>query len=289
MLIKLVDRLNEPFPCSESGLGDLLQISVVGVFVAAFLYLFEPFGLHGVGDDLLWLCASFGLVTIVFGTAFDLVMRYALKIKQEAASWTLWKWMLASILNLVWIAFGNYWLLSSVYPGEYSAHSFFGTMLGYTLLLGVLPVTFSGLLVQLRASSQYQQQASAIQPRVSVPQEKQQVVIQATHGESLAVDSASLLFVEAMQNYVMVHVRDDQSVTQRQIVRTTLTATEKALADLGVLRCHRSYLVNPCQIVEVEGNAQGLKLRVSGVEEFVPVSRSYIPNLRSALESSVAK
>ena len=284
MLTELVNRLKEPFPCSESWFGDFKQISIVGVFVAVFLYLFEPFGLHGVGDDLLWLCASFGLVTIVFGTVFDLVVRYVLKIKKEAASWTLWKWMLASLLNLVWIALGNYWLLSSVYPGEYAVHSFFGTMLGYTLLLGVLPVTFSGLLVQLRAKNQYERQASSIKPQSHRPQATREVRIQAVHGESLSVDGASLLFVEAMQNYVVVHFRDDQSIRQREVVRTTLAATQQALEELGIIRCHRSYLVNPKSVTSIAGNAQGLKLSLLGVDEFVPVSRSYIPKLRAAVE-----
>ncbi|GGZ97190.1 hypothetical protein GCM10008090_01840 [Arenicella chitinivorans] len=284
MLADLLNGLNEPFPCSESWFGDFKQISVVGVFVAVFLFLFEPFGLHGVGDDLPWLCASFGLVTIVFGTVFDLVVRYVLKIKKQAASWTLWKWMLASLLNLVWIALGNFWLLSRVYPGEYTVHSFFGAMLGYTLLLGVLPVTFTGLLVQLRAKNEYQKQASSIEPQRLRPQATHAVTIQATYGASLDVNGTSLLFVEAMQNYVVVHFHDDQSTRQREVVRTTLAAAQQALQELGVIRCHRSYLVNPKSVINIAGNAQGLKLSLQGVDEFVPVSRRYIPELRAAIE-----
>lgn len=284
MLAELVNRLNEPFPCSESWFEDFKQISVVGVFVAVFLYLFEPFGLHDVGDDLWWLSAGFGLVTIAFGTVFDLVVRYVLKVKQELVSWTLWKWMVASLLNLVWIALGNFWLLGSVYPREYGAHSFFGTMLGYTVILGILPVTFSGLWMQLRAKTKYEQQANSIKPQAHRPQATREVKIQATHGESLSVDGASVLFVEAMQNYVVVHFRDNQSTRQREIVRTTLAATQQALAELGVIRCHRSYLVNPKSVTNIAGNAQGLKLSLLGVDEFVPVSRSYIPKLRAAVE-----
>jgi DNA-binding LytR/AlgR family response regulator len=43
-----------------------------------------------------------------------------------------------------------------------------------------------------------------------------------------------------------------------------------------IKRCHRSYIINESKIVSVRGNAQGLKLSLSNVEEEVPVSRSYL-------------
>ena len=50
---------------------------------------------------------------------------------------------------------------------------------------------------------------------------------------------------------------------------------EDALVDNDIFfRCHRAYIINLDKVEQVEGNAQGYKLKVRGTEERVPVSRS---------------
>ena len=49
------------------------------------------------------------------------------------------------------------------------------------------------------------------------------------------------------------------------------------LPNFHIIRCHRSFVVNLDHVIEVGGNAQGLKLHLNMLEDYIPVSRKYIP------------
>jgi DNA-binding LytR/AlgR family response regulator len=150
-------------------------------------------------------------------------------------------------------------------------------------MVGIIPVVFSGLLMQLQAAKRHQRDALEM-PRTGEPSLSQKtVVFELTYGEQLAVPVNDLRFVEAMQNYVVLHFVKEQQ-PQQEIVRITLARTAELLSDTAFVRCHRSYLVNSRAIEQVSGNAQGLKLSMKSLPDAeVPVSRTYIDALKSAM------
>ncbi|MEM9261690.1 MAG: LytTR family DNA-binding domain-containing protein, partial [Bacteroidota bacterium] len=68
-----------------------------------------------------------------------------------------------------------------------------------------------------------------------------------------------------------------------ETIRATLSGLEQQLRASTILRCHRSYLVNPNHIRQARGNAQGLRLSLVALEEEVPVSRAYVSQLRALM------
>ena len=96
--------------------------------------------------------------------------------------------------------------------------------------------------------------------------------------------SENIRYAEAMQNYVTVWFLDNDSL-QKEVLRATVSSIEEQLSDCAVIRCHRSYLVNVDAVEKVTGNAQGLRLKLSGItQEEVPVSRSYINKIRAFID-----
>ena len=85
-----------------------------------------------------------------------------------------------------------------------------------------------------------------------------------------------LLFVQAEENYVQVHYRGDKP--GRVLLRSSLTRIARQLHSLHprLFRCHRAFIVNTACIARVEGNAQGLKLRLRDTNAVVPVARRYV-------------
>jgi DNA-binding LytR/AlgR family response regulator len=80
-----------------------------------------------------------------------------------------------------------------------------------------------------------------------------------------------LLCARSSGNYVEFHLADGR----RPLMRTTLAAMEAQLTDLGFVRTHRSWLVNPAFVTEIEAEGSGdygLTL-TDGTK--VPVSRRY--------------
>lgn len=282
----MFNKLDRPFP-DRSGLKEsILNIAGVGVFVSLFLFFIRPFGIDGSMQDMIIACIGFGFVTVVFGSIFELVFRYVLPIKADGPNWTLGKWIIMCVVLVLWIALGNF-LYMNVLSG-WRGWSFLGLgqMMMYTSVIGVFPVVFSGLVLQMRAENQNEQSATEVEARLkpaSVGSMKMLPAIELKDNEQLIISVDDFRYGEAMQNYVHIWHNQNGSLV-RSTARITMTKLQEFWCEDSILRCHRSYLVNTRKVLHVKGNAQGLKLQLDGVDEFeVPVSRSFIPALKSAL------
>lgn len=288
--MQLIDRLNEPFPGNGSQGSSLLSLTGVGVFVALFLLVLQPFGLSQMKEGLWLVCAGFGLVTIVFGSFYDALFRYVLPIRTDLPSWTLGKWILRSCGLLVWVAIGNSLYMTAIFQFATASVSFFFGMILNTTIVGLFPIVFSGLRMQLKAAKANRHKAEEMQPDVvrhqTAPAPATPNRSSFSISEGLNVDVEQIRYAESMQNYVSIHFESEQGI-QKETVRDTIANFESRFQNTSIVRCHRSYLVNIESILSVDGNAQGLKLQLKGVDGIeVPVSRSYVSDLRAHLASS---
>jgi DNA-binding LytR/AlgR family response regulator len=65
-------------------------------------------------------------------------------------------------------------------------------------------------------------------------------------------------------------------------IHTTLTAVIEELKDYGnIFQCHRSFVVNVNNITSAKGNSNGYQLKLGSCANIIPVSRSYVPRLKS--------
>lgn len=287
MIKDIRERLQEPFPDRKNLKQSFLSLLGVGLFVSLFLYLIRPFGMRGVSErNLLWICFGFGVVTVTFGLLYELLNRYVFRIQMDLPTWNLQKWIVNTTGLILWIAFGNFLFINYVFGWKMLESWFLIQMLGNTLIVGIFPIVFSGLMIQLRAARNFQHQAEQIHPAAvqDLTAETTALVhLSPSPGNGLEIPIDALRYVEAMQNYVSVYYLADGQL-KKEVIRSTIAKMESHLADGPVVRCHRSFLVNVDAIEKVSGNAQGLKLRlqsISGTE--IPVSRTYIPRLKKLL------
>jgi len=281
----MFDSLNRPFPERESQKDSFLTIAWVGLFVSLFLFLIRPFGIEGPWANLVVVCVGFGMVTVLFGWTFDVVIRSVFKIRMHGPKWTLGKWIIMSVALVVWIAIGNFLFINIL--SQWQAVGFFSLikMIGYTSLIGVFPVSVSGLMIQMRAAKKNEEVAQDIRGHLisSGNTVEKSICITSANREKLTLNIAHIRYAEAMQNYVSIWFLSEGKL-QKELLRTTIANVEKQLAETPVIRCHRSFLVNTEIIDQVSGNAQGLRLKLNGIaEQKIPVSRSYIPKLRQLL------
>lgn len=290
MVNTLFKRLNEPFPSKESLGSSLVGTFYVSLFIAAFLYLFKPFGMR-YADNPIFVSLAFGLVSFLFASSFDVFCRFALKIRTDLPSWTLLRWLVYVFSLVSWIAFGNYLLQAVLFWGDLGSFSLWLKVWKATLLLGCFPIFFSGLIIQIRAAELNSKQAHSIRLRqyATTPEPRPKISFENGVNDIYECFIDDLVFVEAMQNYVQLSVMKNGEV-DRIMLRQTISSTyqQLQLIDAGnVQRCHRSYLVNLDKVSDVSGNAQGLKLTLHGLDDvLVPVSRSYIPEFKQAMTNA---
>lgn len=273
---------SRPFPDREFDRGTVMGLLRISLFVTIALLVLRPVGVE-FGDNALAIAAGYGVVTFLVAVTYQYVTQRLFGWRKAGRGWTLGMWMLDCALLLAFISAGNF-LFYNFLVG-WTALS--GYVLAYiavpTTIIGLFPIAFSGMAIQMRAERDHQRTAGQVtaatqaRPVMNTPPAGHLVSLT----EDFALDPATIVFCEARQNYVRV-VYLEAGVATEATIRATLTEVARRTEERGnLLRCHRSYLVNPEFVAAARGNAQGLRLRLVGVEEEVPVSRTYVPTVRA--------
>ncbi|MEL6673888.1 MAG: LytTR family DNA-binding domain-containing protein [Bacteroidota bacterium] len=283
MFQQLVQRLNQPFP-TRANFGEEVKGSfAVSVFVFLFLYLLRPFGLEFYKGNLLTVSLGFGVVSLIVSILYDGTARFLLGIRKDHEGWVLKKWLVYVIGLILSVALGNYlyvcWM--SDWFGFHLETML--RMLFNTFAIGIFPLIFLGFYLQLRAIQRHEgvaQSLQALEPTVSADE---LFVLKTKSGQSLSIRVSQLRYVEAQQNYVSLVLFDGEEKKQRW--RQPMAEVARQLETVGLIRCHRSFLVHPGYVEEVTGNAQGLKLKLQHIHTWIPVSRSYVNQVREQLHA----
>jgi hypothetical protein len=270
--------LKRPFPDREFSRETIVGIARVSVFIFAALYLLRPYGIHFPGNPLL-ISLGYALVTFMVGVAYSYVTTVSLGWKKSGDGWTLGKWILDAALLLFCIAIANFLYYNATVG--WRAFSFIVLIsVGIpTVLVGLFPIALSGMAVQMRAERENQRTAGQLQLATAKSTTGRKPSLVSLGEGDFQIDPASLVFCESRQNYVRCVYLKEGKVTE-ETIRATLSSIEEKVSSPHLIRCHRSYLINPEHIRQARGNAQGLKLEVIGAKEEVPVSRAYVPALR---------
>ncbi len=274
---KLNRFLNKPFPGPDSLWKEVKGMLIASAIVFFFLYLFKPFGLNNYEGSKLVLSLSFGLVSLISSLVYLFFTKYIIKIHKDVESWTMRRWFIDILCLVIFIALANYLFILYLYDSAFTLTGF-ATMLLSTVMVAIFPVLFFGYRKQLELERLNNQSASSLTETIESQHESE-----SEHKDPVAADSRKILAIESMQNYVHVY-KVSGEILERDTVRMTLTAALETYASHGLLKCHRSFLVNPLEIIHVSGNAQGLKLTLShGDSPIIPVSRTYIASIKSSL------
>lgn len=92
----------------------------------------------------------------------------------------------------------------------------------------------------------------------------------------LVIAPEAVIFIRSEDNYVQIHYLDHDK-TKKFILRSSMRALEEDLTRHGLVRCHRSYFINPAFIRIIHRNSAGLivaELKQNGYES-IPISRKY--------------
>jgi len=99
----------------------------------------------------------------------------------------------------------------------------------------------------------------------------------------LSIKSHDLLYLEANDNYVIIHYKSGENL-KKYILRNTLKKLTKQMEGYPLLRCHRSFMVNIDQIKMLKRDQSqfNLWLDASGSVS-IPVSKSFVKPVSDAL------
>jgi hypothetical protein len=289
--------LSRPYPLQPSRARHALAALLFGAFVAGFLLLFRPFGLHA-APELGLLAAAYGATCTATMLLLNVALPRVLSHWFDEARWTVARELGWTLLNVACIGLANALLSAALGLVPLNAATLVRFTL-FTVAIGSFPIALSVLLTEARRARVYAAAGAAINaglhhPPATAPEAEPVpeptprppgLTLPAEGGtEALHLGPEDLLFLRAADNYVDVfHLHAGQP--RRSVLRGSLKAMAEALEPHGdrFLRCHKSHLVDLHKVQRVSGNAQGLRLHLSGVDEPVPVSRQLTATVRTRL------
>lgn len=267
--MKIPNFLNNRFSLLDKKADRYLLIIVVFVFSVIFLNVFEPFNIgrwySDIGIIKFLRLSSYGFVIAIAFLFTQFPLRKFFKIKEfKIKTYLIWLIVEIALINLGYIIlYGN--------PIGNFVNDL-GFSLKYTLLSIWLPYSFAILIVYYKNQSE---EIESLKINANKPTEKRLIVFKDENGKiKFSVLANDLLLLESTDNYVSVFYILQNKV-QRKLLRNTLKNLEEMLKENAILRCHRSFMVNPANVEFMQKDGKKLNIKIKHFEQSIPVSEKY--------------
>lgn len=280
--------MSQPAPVNEKPWLSVLLCVAIVIFILA---IFEPFNFRLNSLGQVWVLAGFALLTMLVTSIAFVLLPKIFKRFYNPDKWTTGKSLLNNVFFLIIMGIGvvcyDYFIVMKQLP-EYFPMGFLVDLFA-ALTIGIIPLSIITIITQNNAlkrnlnSSKEINQILSERIKVS-PIKEDLITLNKSTKESISIRPEDILYMESEGNYVNVHYRQDEKVTYKQI-RSTIKQMEETLQNHPMfIRCHRAFIVNINYISNAEGNAQGYQLTLSNVPLEIPVSRTYLKNIKNALQ-----
>lgn len=276
--MKIRTLLNLSFPLLDLPRYRWILILFSTSFSIFFVNVFVPFNINSWNNDSGWdqfiRLSGFGLIAgaVLVFSQFGL-RRLAGVNRFSLGTFLLWFIGELLLMAVLFIFYQSHW--------EVSVNRFLSDIpdgFRFTLLGVIIPYSLSLLfisqLIQKKKLSQLKIKADKSgfeEDLISFKDEKGVL--------RFSIAGEQILYVESADNYVIIYFLNG-SRQGRHMLRNSMKNIEGLLVDSPLKRCHRSFMVNLQKIERVEYEKNTCRIRLTGVDTFIPVSRKFYPDFK---------
>ena len=246
----------------------------VSGFFIGFIFLYRPQqmveffdmgrGIMAFNTTMLF-CILFGVLLI------SRMLLYALRHKFEPSWFGYSLWIMGEIL--VASLFMSLYL-TLMYGGEYPYFDVVGISLFINIIVLSIPYVITSLSVVVSEIANEEEPSESGLVRFYDNTQKLKMV----------VSSDAIMYVKAEENYVRIKYLENEAIKD-YVLRNTMKSLEPMLQKYGMVRCQRSFFVNPKHVKVLRKDKQGVvvaELNVNGADT-IPVSPKYYDALEKML------
>ena len=252
-----------------SGAVTILHSLVVPVFTLAFLALYQPFGIseslqlsgHSFNFNLTILFCIFLVSMSMTRVWLYFIGRHKKILRSVYAVWCLGEVLVASMFSSLYITL--------MMGGSTMYFNMVGASFAYIVSASIYPFALLWISVEFYYYKKNQEEPVAEENSLIRFYDEYQKL-------KLVIASEAIIFIKSEDNYVQIHY-SDKGKPNMYMLRSSMRALENTLSKHGLVRCHRSYFINPSYIKIVCKDGLGLvvaHLRIDGFEP-IPISRKY--------------
>lgn len=256
----------------------LLHVLVMPSFFICFCSIYDPFSIqefYHVGGKSFFFHFLM-LSCIILGV--EAIARLLLSVLVKVVPFRRWHYLLWCFGEIVIISF-----FTALYTTL-----FFGDELPYFMALPICFKHASMVLVYpyalLLLAREIDMRNAELQSRESASDASLVKFFDENNRLKLSIDPSAVLYVSAEANYVKIHYLENDKVREF-LLRNSMKSLEDVAQKHGLVRCHRSYYVNPRHIKVLSRNKEGViiaEMIEDGLRR-IPVSKQYYAHLSELL------
>lgn len=217
-------------------------------------------------------------VAVVAVSRVIMYKRYSGKERElSLLSYIIWVAVELCAMALVFVALEVFFFNDSRDIMELMRISLKNTILVLLLPYSLAWLYFSWCDKSKRLQGMETENASATSQEYETNMTRQMVLFADSKGEvKLSIKLCDLLYIKGADNYVTIYYKNG-SVIESALVRNTMKQIEIDLKDKGIVRCHRSYMVNRQHIKMFSKERDGFVVKLETEPALqISVSKSYV-------------
>lgn len=243
------------------------------VYALIFINIYKPFG-SGTWDSSLT-----GIYFFLYSSVIVLIGFVVIALSRMVMYFWNLRQRIVNIQYVVWILFEMFFMaifftiIVLAVNNNANAWDTFKECFNGTILILLLPYIILHIFISLSERNRELEERDGIKPVDSAARmidfyDERKVL-------RLSVIKSKVLYVEAADNYVCIYYQKQSGVT-RFMLRNTLKAMEEYLADVDIVRCHRSYMVNLEHVSVIRRERGGIYLELTLPDmPDIPLSHKY--------------
>jgi hypothetical protein len=276
MVFLISKWLNKRYPQNYIIKNPLIGSLVFLVFCIFFVIIYKPLQTH---ESRFF---SYNLTVAVYCFIVTIPLYGLLKILKsikffsDPEDWTVLKELLSVVISLIGMGITVYFSGFLLEPPSqrWNLITFFDSLLS-AFLIFVVPLSFFSIINYryLMVSDIIKQfNTEAYSKSSGEPEELIRIESQLKK-EELSFYPNQFIYAESDGNYTTFHLKLENQI-KRKIIRNSISNIEQQLSTIPFLfRTHRAFIVNVKMIDSQKGNSLGYRLKLSDIDNEIPVSR----------------
>ncbi len=249
----------------------LLHMIILPTFFFAFMIIFRPFNsIQFFGGEWFAVHVTISACIILLGTILMRLLYYYLPLKLNYTLYIFWCFS-EIVFNTFFVALYS-WLIAQK-PAPY--FEYFFTSFQYLSTVLVFPYSILALSLRLYEYVNMPETDQSAQ-RMRFYDDK--------HNLKIVLQPDVLLYIAAEENYVNIYYSENDKV-RKYVLRCSMKSLEELSREHGMVRCHRSYYVNPKHVRVLRKDKEGVVSAELESKEImrIPVSKRYYDSLSEML------
>jgi len=260
-------------PVFRRFIPQLLHIIVLPIFFFAFMLLLKPLDIVGfLGRE--WFGVHLTILSCIILLSI-MITRAAYYFIPMRINYTLYGfWCLAEMIFTSFFIALYVWLVldKPMLYFEFLTDSF--RFIFFSLIFAYVILALSMRIYEYHDKAVNHEDASVHRMRFYDSQ----------HNLKIVLNPQSVLYISAEENYVNIYYKENEKVRDYSL-RNSMKALDEICQENGLVRCHRSFYINPAHVKVLRKDRDGIMYAEMNAEDVrhIPVSKTYYGRLSDML------